>query len=116
MTDFRSSMQWISTMAKPFRPEFETQADADAVRWMLAEGYDARELARLLMRWDERQNQQAGWTKMVPSFARSHPDSARRATVVLDTVDRARIKPEKLIVGKENLARRIPHSESQFPK
>lgn len=115
MTDMRSSMQWIATMAKPFRPEFETQADADAVRWMLAEGYDARELARLLVRWDALQDQQAGWTKMIPSFARSHPDSGRRATVVLDNVDRARVKTEKLVIGKENLARRIPKSESQFP-
>ncbi len=115
MTDLRSSMEWMATMVKPFRPEFETQADADAVRWMLAEGYDARELARLLMRWDARQDQQAGWTKMIPSFARSHPDSGRRATVVLNNVDRARVKTEKLIIGKENLARRIPHSESQFP-
>lgn len=115
MMDFRSSMQWLATMAKPFRPEFETQADADAVKWMLAKGYDARELARLLIRWDARQDQQAGWTKMIPSFARSHPDSGRRATVVLDSVDRARIKTEKLIIGKENLARRIPHSESKLP-
>lgn len=115
MTDLRSSMQWIATMAKPFRSEFETQADADAVGWMLNERYDARELARLLMRWDARQDQQAGWTKMIPSFARSHPDSGRRATVVLNNFDRARVKTEKLIIGKENLARRIPHSESQFP-
>ena len=115
MMDFRSSMQWIATTAKPYRPEFESQADADAVRWMLAAGYDARELARLLIRWDVRQEQQAGWTKMIPSFARSHPDSGRRATVVLDKVDLARVKTENLIIGKENLARRIPSSQSKRP-
>lgn len=115
MMDFRSSMQWIATTAKPFRPEFETQADADAVRWMLAAGYDARELARLLIRWDARQEQQAGWTKMIPSFARSHPDSGRRATVVLDIVELARVKKENLIIGKENLASRIPSSQSKRP-
>lgn len=59
MVDFRSSMQWMATTAKPFRPEFESQADADAVKWMLAAGYDARELARLLIRWETRQNQTA---------------------------------------------------------
>lgn len=113
MLDFRSSMQWIALAAKPFRPEFESQADADAVRWMLAEGYDARELAHLLIRWDARQDRQAGWTNMLPSFARSHPDSGRRAKVVLDKVDRSPITTEKLIIGKENLASRIAKSQSK---
>ena len=115
MLDFRSSMQWIALAAKPFRPEFESQADADAVRWMLAEGYDARELAHLLIRWDARQDSQAGWTNMLPSFARSHPDSGRRAKVVLDKVDRSPITTEKLIIGKENLASRIAKSQSKRP-
>ncbi len=115
MVDFRSSMQWMATTAKPFRPEFETQADADAVRWMLATGYDARELAKLLARWDANQSQTAAWTKMVPSFAKSHPDSGRRATVILNSVDRSRIKTEKLTIGKENLASRKPKSQSKDP-
>jgi predicted Zn-dependent protease len=115
MVDFRSSMQWMATTAKPFRPEFESQADADAVKWMLAAGYDARELARLLMRWQSRQDQTAAWTKMVPSFARSHPDSGRRATVILNAVDRAQIKKDKLIVGRENLLNRQPHSQGKQP-
>jgi predicted Zn-dependent protease len=114
--DFRSSMQWLATSAKPFRPEFESQADADAVKWMLASGYDARELARLLIRWQERQDQTASWTKMVPSFARSHPGSARRATVILDSVDQAQDKHDALIVGKENLAKRKPHSSGKLAK
>ncbi len=116
MVDFRSSMQWMAATAKPFRPEFESQADADAVKWMLAAGYDARELARLLMRWQSRQDQTAAWTKMVPSFVRSHPDSGRRATVILNSVDRARIKKDKLIVGKENLSSRIPNSQGKVSK
>ena len=116
MVDFRSSVQWMATTAKPFRPEFESQADADAVKWMLAAGYDARELARLLVRWQSRQDQTAAWTKMVPSFARSHPDSGRRATVILNSVDRARVKKDKLIVGKENLLSRNPHSQGKRPK
>ncbi|HUP79185.1 MAG TPA: M48 family metallopeptidase [Pirellula sp.] len=113
--DFRSSMQWIALVAKPFRPEFESQADADAVRWMLAEGYDARELGHLLIRWDARQDQQAGWTNMLPSFARSHPDSGRRAKIVLDKVDLTPITTEKLIIGKDNLASRIAKSQSKRP-
>ena len=116
MVDIRSSMQWMATIAKPFRPEFETQADADAVRWLLQSGYDARELAQLLMRWQARQNQTAEWTKMVPSFARSHPDSDRRATVILNSVDQARVNKDKLVVGKENLASRRPYGLGKEPK
>ncbi len=115
MVDFRSSMQWMATIAKPFRPEFESQADADAVRWMLATGYDARELARLLTRWDASQDQTPAWTKIVPNFARSHPDSGRRAAVILDLVDRARVETDKLIIGKENLVNRKPFSQSKGP-
>jgi predicted Zn-dependent protease len=115
VNDFRSGMTWVATLAKPFRPEFESQADADAVKWMLAAGYDARELAGLLNRWEARQAQTAGWTKMLPSFARSHPDSGRRAQVVLRLFDRARVDPDQLIIGRQNLVQRIPASERKLP-
>lgn len=108
INDFRSGMLWIGTMAKPFRPEFEAQADNDAVKWMLSAGYDPRQLARLLSRWDVRQDQQAPWMKMLPSFARSHPDSGRRAQIVLRDFDRLGVDPRGLIVGEENLAKRLP--------
>jgi predicted Zn-dependent protease len=108
VSDFRSGMLWMATLAKPMRPEFEAQADADAVRWMLAAGYDPRQLARLLNRWDVLQDQTAPWTRMLPSFARSHPDSGRRAQSVLADFDRAGIDPSGLIVGEENLAKRQP--------
>lgn len=115
MNDARSSMLWMATMFKPFRAEFEAQADADAVRWMLAAGYDPRELSNLLARWDVRQDKQAGWTKMLPNFARSHPDAGRRAQSVLD--DFKKISPKKskqLIIGRQNLAKRIPSSQRKL--
>jgi predicted Zn-dependent protease len=115
VNDFRSGMTWVATMAKPFRPEFESQADADAVKWMLAAGYDPRQLAGLLARWDVRQTQQAGWTKMIPSFARSHPDSGRRAQVVLRLAERSQVNPQGLIIGRKNFAQRIPASEQRLP-
>ncbi len=116
-----SAMAWMSTMFKPFRPEFESQADADAVEWMMAAGYDPRELARLLNRWDVKQDQQAPWTKMLPSFARSHPDSGRRAQKILDDYDKAvdQRKPaakQKLVIGKRNFAERTPASVRKFPE
>ena len=106
--DLRSGMLWVSTMAKPFRPEFESQADADAVKWMAAAGYDPRQLAKLLKRWAASQDQSPDWTRMLPSFARSHPDSGQRSAAVLDHYQRLRIPPGKLVVGEENLANRQP--------
>ncbi len=47
--------------------------------------------------------------------SRSHPDSGRRAKVVLDKVDLPPIANEKLIIGKENLASRIAKSQSKRP-
>ncbi|MGN6543728.1 MAG: M48 family metallopeptidase [Aureliella sp.] len=115
VSDFRSGMTWVATLAKPFRPEFESQADADAVKWMIAAGYDPRQLAALLSRWDARQAQEAGWTKMIPSFARSHPDSGRRAQVILDLFDRAHVDPQGLIIGRQNFEQRVPASVRRLP-
>lgn len=114
--DPRAAMNWMATMFKPFRPEFEAQADADAVKWMLAAGYDARQLAKLLARWDAKQNQQAAWVNMMPNFARSHPDSGRRAQAVLKDFDNqvpAR-KADQLIIGRKNLVQRIPASQKNL--
>lgn len=115
LSDFRSSMQWLSTMVKPFRPEFESQADSDAVRWMIDAGYDPRQLARLLHRWDTRQDQQAPWTNMLPSFARSHPDSGRRAETVLRDFEKTKIDPDTLVIGRENLDRLTPSNDRKRP-
>lgn len=113
-SDPRSSMLWMATMFKPFRAEFESQADDDAVRWMLSAGYDPRELANLLARWDARQDRQAGWTKMLPNFARSHPDAGRRAQNVHDGFNSMPNRPADLIVGRQNLTKRIPSSQQRF--
>ncbi len=112
--DPRAAMGWMATMFKPFRPEFEAQADADAVKWMLATGYDARQLARLLARWEAKQNQQAPWVNMMPSFVRSHPDSGRRAQSVLRDFDNQAKNPNQLVVGRKNLELRIPASQKKL--
>ena len=108
INDLREGMLWIGTIAKPFRPEFESQADADAAQWMTAAGYDPRQLAKLLARWGLRQDQAAPWMRMFPDFARSHPDSGRRAQAVLDGVERSGIDLNSLVIGEENLANRRP--------
>ncbi|MEQ1830328.1 MAG: M48 family metallopeptidase, partial [Pirellula sp.] len=80
--DMKEGMLWMATVAKPMRPEFESVADSDAIRWMIQAGYDARALAKVLEQWDQQQNQTAPWTNFIPSFARSHPDSGKRAKVM----------------------------------
>ena len=115
LADFRTGMQWIGIMAKPFRPEFEAQADSDAVGWMIAAGYDPRQLARLLQRWDARQDRQAPWMKMMPGFARTHPESARRAEAVLRELDKSGLDADKLVIGRDNLVRRSPAKDRKRP-
>lgn len=83
---------------------------------MLATGYDARELARLLSRWDASRDQTAPWTKIVPAFARSHPDSGRRAAVIHDIVDRASGKFELTIVESHFLHRRVVTKQGFLPQ
>ncbi len=112
--DPRAAMSWMATMFKPFRPEFEAQADADAVRWMLAVGYDARQLAQLLARWEAKQNQQAPWVNMMPNFVRSHPDSGRRAQSVLKDFDNQAKNVDRLVIGRKNLEQRIPASQKKL--
>ncbi len=112
--DPRAAMGWMATMFKPFRPEFEAQADADAVRWMLATGYDARQLAQLLARWEAKQNQQAPWVNMMPNFVRSHPDAGRRAQTVLKDFDNQATKTDRLVIGRKNLKQRVPASQKML--
>ncbi len=69
---------------------------------------------RLLQRWNARQNQQAAWTNMLPSFVRSHPNPAQRAQDVLKAFDKLAKVPDDLIIGRKNLAQRIPSSQQRL--
>jgi hypothetical protein len=40
-------LQSMAAIMKPCHPELEQEADIDAFRWMVAAGYDPRELAHL---------------------------------------------------------------------
>ncbi|MFO1064728.1 MAG: M48 family metallopeptidase [Pirellulales bacterium] len=103
--DFQNGMLWIATLAKPMRPEFESEADEDAARWSMSAGYDPRQLAHLLERWEVRLSGAQPWTNAIPEFARTHPQAGRRAARVLEIYDSE--KPNKeLIVGVENLRQR----------
>ncbi len=110
--DFRNGMLAIAVLARPARPEYEKEADADATRWMIQAGYDALELAHLLVQWDQRQDAQTPWMNMMPPFIRSHPDPGRRAQTIAELASQT--KQHNLYVGRRNLSERIPKSKKMF--
>lgn len=102
--NFNDGMMWISLIARPIRPEQETEADSDATQWMMATGYDAKELAKLLIRWDTQQDNAMPWMKLVPGFVKSHPDAGKRAQAVLMTAAQLQRKyPNANFIGVDNL-------------
>jgi predicted Zn-dependent protease len=113
--DFRDGMMWGALMARPFRPEQETEADEDAVRWMMQLDYDPNELAKLLSRWQDKQSKQTPWMKYVPGFVKSHPNPGDRARQVLDTQRQAAQEfPKAKYIGRENLSKRVAKSNREF--
>jgi hypothetical protein len=114
--DFRNRMDWMAIGFKPSRPEFETQADSDAVRWMMELQYEPKELARLLHSWDQRQDKQSPWMNFVPGFVKSHPDAGKRAQRVLEQASALQPKwPKATYTGAKNLELRIPANKRRFP-
>ena len=105
----------INAYARPFRPEQESEADADAARWTLRCGYSPLEFARLFDRFAKRA---AGRNAPVAAFWRSHPPHQQRLVAVAELAAReARqrgIVLAELYVGRENLQRRIPRHERVF--
>jgi predicted Zn-dependent protease len=108
-----TGVSFASLFARPFRPEQEAEADADAVRWMTEIGYEPLELARLFEQWQERDGDRAA---LMPGFLRTHPLPLERREAVqremLQAGGRRRAAP--LYRGRENLKRRIPRSERSF--
>ncbi len=107
--DFSDHMLWVAMIARPAWPEQESEADADATRWMMELGYDPRELVKLLNRWAQDREQTAPWLQMVPGFVKSHPDAERRAQSVAALADQLKPKyPGSNFIGVENLKQRKP--------
>ncbi len=106
--------------ARPLRPEEETEADRDAVAWMVAAGYDPRSLAELFRRWDRRERERGAAPPAVLDFLRSHPPHAARHADVLAEAARInaqpRPAPHRLYVGTRNLRERVTRDERRFPE
>ncbi len=115
--DMRNPVESMAIAFKPFRPEFETQADSDAVRWMMELQYDPKELARLLQSWDQRQEKQAPWMNFVPGFVKSHPDASKRSRRILEQSNELRaLWPNATYTGAKNLVQRIPANKRRFTR
>lgn len=113
--NFNDSILWISLVARPFRPEQESEADRDATQWMMAAGYEPAELARLLNHWQQQQARVMPWMQFLPTMIKSHPNADLRAAEVLRTAQQLRQKfPQATYVGAENLKQRIPKSVREF--
>jgi len=106
--------------ARPLRPEEETEADRDAVAWMVAAGYDPRSLAELFRRWDRRERERGAAPPAVLDFLRSHPPHAARHADVLAEAARLNAQPgqepSRLYVGTRNLRERVTRDERRFPE
>jgi len=111
---FSLGTQMMRMMSRPFRPQDEQTADADAVAWMYEAGYDPREFASLLLRLRERIPLKE--SVPMPAFLRTHPPTRERSEAVLAKLDELQKKNPKphLYLGRANLDQRIPRSEKDF--
>ena len=106
----------MTLFTRPFRPEQESEADADATRWTLEAGYDPLEFARLFDRWAMRDGNRPA---AAMSFLQSHPPHRERLAAVsrlaADEARRRGVDLGDLYVGRENLTQRIPRHQRRFP-
>lgn len=86
---------------RPFRPEEELEADQDAATWMLASGYEPRELVRLMESW-QRKNRDKNVN--IPAFLRSHPYTENRVEIIEDVREAflAKHSDAELQAGRES--------------
>jgi predicted Zn-dependent protease len=112
---FSSGTSMMRLVGRPFRPEDEAEADRDGAVWAYRAGYDPRETAALFARLHQRDQD-----PRIPfaSFFRTHPYSDDRSEAILKQYDdlQAADPKEKLYRGAENLVRRIPKSQQEFPE
>lgn len=108
-----SGTMFAKMWTRPFRPEDELEADADAARWAYLAGYDPRELAKLFARVGDGDGD--GRAAM-PFFLQSHPAPPRRRQVVLDRYEQLQHQRpnDTLYIGEENLRRRIARCRQEL--
>jgi predicted Zn-dependent protease len=98
----------MRTWLRPFRADYEREADADGARWSYEAGYDCREMARLFLK----AHQRSGKPELpIPEFFRSHPAARDRHQAILEQYQRLQAeKPAAgLHIGEDDLRRRTVH-------
>ena len=102
---FATGMVMMRAWMRPFRIEYEREADVDGARWSYQAGYDCREMAQLFLRLQQRGDLV---DLPVPEFFRSHPAATDRHQAILQEYHRlqAEMPKAQLVVGEENLRRR----------
>jgi predicted Zn-dependent protease len=108
-----NTMFLAQALARPFRPEDETEADADGVTWAHRSGYDPLELAKLFLRMDRRDKDRGN---NIPAFFRTHPyHRDRYEAVVAKARELQRTEPrDDLYVGQRNLVELVPRSKRRY--
>ena len=96
----------MRTWLRPFRPEYETEADLDGARWSFLAGYDCREMAKLFLELLDRHR---NGKLPIPEFFRSHPAELDRHQAIMDEYRKLQAeKPnDNLYIGTDNLRKRI---------
>jgi predicted Zn-dependent protease len=102
---FATGMVMMRAWMRPFRIEYERQADLDGARWSYQAGYDCREMAQLFLRLHHRGDLV---DLPVPEFLRSHPPATERHQAILQQYHRlqAEMPRDDLIIGQDSLRRR----------
>jgi len=98
---------------RPFRPEYEAEADHDGARWAYQAGYDPREMAKLFLKLRQRHKNRA---IPLPEFLQTHPPLESRHRTIMDLYGQLQeAEPrDELYIGTENLRRRIARSRRRF--
>jgi predicted Zn-dependent protease len=92
--------------SRPFRPDYEREADQDGARWSYQAGYDCREMGKLFLRHHE---QNGNLNLPIPEFFRSHPAGPDRHRAIMDEYERLQAESPRddLVIGRESLLARV---------
>jgi len=112
---FTSGTTIARLWTRPFRPEFEAEADRDGATWAYRAGYDPREMGELFLKL---RRQRPENPIPLPSFMQSHPPAEDRHREILAVYEKLQqAEPNaKPYIGRENLRRQIARSRRVYPE
>jgi predicted Zn-dependent protease len=100
---FEVGSVFLRTWVRPFQSDLEQEADQDGARWSYQAGYDCREMAKLLLHYEDRHGRIP-----IPDFFRSHPSGKVRYRLIMDEYEQLQRETPNpaLHIGKRNLEQR----------